>query len=241
MSASGSSAANRRSPSHPGPPWRTACARSRRRAPATRCSCARRTAVCVGVLTERDVFAQLVDGDIDLSQPVEALMTLDPRTLDLDQTIREAIVLMQTGPLPECARRGRGRPARRRRPPVGRHQVSRRVVPRGTAQPAPATPPANEGARRRVTMTKPLEPRRPGARASHHPVRRRFRRRDAVDRDPVHPDRRRLRERHQHPAGLPGRDPGPGRVAARAFPGSRSASRHRRSTRRVTSPTSSWR
>lgn len=51
----------------------------------------------VGVLTERDVFAHLVDGDIDLSQPVEALMTLDPRTLDLDQTIHEAIVLMQTG------------------------------------------------------------------------------------------------------------------------------------------------
>ncbi len=51
----------------------------------------------VGVLTERDVFAHLVDGDIDLSQPVEALMTRDPRTLDLDQTIHEAIVLMQTG------------------------------------------------------------------------------------------------------------------------------------------------
>ncbi len=51
----------------------------------------------VGVLTERDVFAHLVHGDIDLGQPVEALMTLDPRTLDLDQTIHEAIVLMQTG------------------------------------------------------------------------------------------------------------------------------------------------
>ena len=50
-----------------------------------------------GVLTERDVFARLVGGDIDLSQPVETLMTTQPRTLDLDQTIRDAIDLMQTG------------------------------------------------------------------------------------------------------------------------------------------------
>ena len=33
----------------------------------------------------------------DLSQPVESLMTTEPRTLDLDQTIRDAIELMQTG------------------------------------------------------------------------------------------------------------------------------------------------
>ena len=51
----------------------------------------------VGVLTERDVFARLVGGDIDLSQSVETLMTTQPRTLDLDQTIRDAIDLMQTG------------------------------------------------------------------------------------------------------------------------------------------------
>jgi CBS domain-containing protein len=50
-----------------------------------------------GVLTERDVFGRLVGGDIDLSQPVETLMTSQPRTLDLDQTIRDAIDLMQTG------------------------------------------------------------------------------------------------------------------------------------------------
>ncbi len=34
---------------------------------------------------------------MDLDQPVETLMTTDPHTLDLDQTIRDAIVLMQTG------------------------------------------------------------------------------------------------------------------------------------------------
>jgi CBS domain-containing protein len=51
----------------------------------------------VGVLTERDIFGRIVGGTMDLSQPVETLMTTDPRTLDLDQTIRDAIILMQTG------------------------------------------------------------------------------------------------------------------------------------------------
>jgi CBS domain-containing protein len=50
-----------------------------------------------GVLTERDIFGRIVGGDIDLSQPVESLMTTEPRTLDLEQTIRDAIDLMQTG------------------------------------------------------------------------------------------------------------------------------------------------
>ena len=50
-----------------------------------------------GVLTERDIFGRIVGGQVDLSQPVETLMTTEPRTLDLDQTIRDAIVLMQTG------------------------------------------------------------------------------------------------------------------------------------------------
>ena len=51
----------------------------------------------VGVLTERDIFGRIVGGEVDLAQPVETLMTTEPRTLDLDQTIRDAIVLMQTG------------------------------------------------------------------------------------------------------------------------------------------------
>ena len=50
-----------------------------------------------GVLTERDIFGRLVGGQVDLAQPVERLMTTDPKTLDLDDTIRDAIVLMQTG------------------------------------------------------------------------------------------------------------------------------------------------
>jgi len=51
----------------------------------------------VGVLTERDIFGRIVAGRVDLTQPVESLMTQEPKTLDLDRTIRDAIVLMQTG------------------------------------------------------------------------------------------------------------------------------------------------
>ena len=51
----------------------------------------------VGVLTERDVFGKIVGGSVDLSRPFETLMTSDPHTLDLDQTILDAILLMQTG------------------------------------------------------------------------------------------------------------------------------------------------
>ncbi|HVL52737.1 MAG TPA: CBS domain-containing protein [Vitreimonas sp.] len=54
----------------------------------------------VGVLTERDMFARLVGGDVaqpDLDQPVESLMTTQPQHLHLEQTVRDAIDLMQTG------------------------------------------------------------------------------------------------------------------------------------------------
>ncbi len=53
-----------------------------------------------GVLTERDIFGRLVGGDvapIDLDQPVEALMTTTPHHLHLEETVRDAITLMQTG------------------------------------------------------------------------------------------------------------------------------------------------
>jgi len=51
----------------------------------------------LGVLTERDIFGRIVGGNVDLDRPVETLMTSDPHTLDLDQTILDAILLMQTG------------------------------------------------------------------------------------------------------------------------------------------------
>ena len=53
-----------------------------------------------GVLTERDIFARLVGHDvtpIDLAEPVETLMTTTPHHLHLEDTVRAAIELMQTG------------------------------------------------------------------------------------------------------------------------------------------------
>lgn len=55
----------------------------------------------IGVLTERDIFGRLVGEDVaqsvDLSQPVETLMTSEPRTFRLEQTVADAMALMQTG------------------------------------------------------------------------------------------------------------------------------------------------
>jgi CBS domain-containing protein len=54
-----------------------------------------------GVLTERDVFARLVGEDVaagvDLAAPVETYMTANPRTLRQDQSVRDALELMQSG------------------------------------------------------------------------------------------------------------------------------------------------
>ncbi|MBA2382897.1 MAG: CBS domain-containing protein [Chloroflexi bacterium] len=53
-----------------------------------------------GVLTERDIFGRLVGGDvapIDLDRAVETLMTTKPHHLHLEETVRAAIELMQTG------------------------------------------------------------------------------------------------------------------------------------------------
>jgi len=55
----------------------------------------------VGVLTERDVFGRLVGPDVaagfDVDAAVETLMNTEPRTLRLDQTVLDAIKLMQDG------------------------------------------------------------------------------------------------------------------------------------------------
>ncbi len=51
----------------------------------------------VGVLTERDIFGRLVGPDVDLDAGVETYMTTDPRTLRLDQKVRDALELMQSG------------------------------------------------------------------------------------------------------------------------------------------------
>jgi CBS domain-containing protein len=51
----------------------------------------------VGVLTERDIFGRIVGGDVDLAQPVETMMTTTWHHLHVEETVREAIDLMQTG------------------------------------------------------------------------------------------------------------------------------------------------
>ena len=51
----------------------------------------------VGVLTERDIFGRVVGEKVDLGQPIERLMTTKPRHLHLEETVRDAIDLMQTG------------------------------------------------------------------------------------------------------------------------------------------------
>jgi CBS domain-containing protein len=50
-----------------------------------------------GVLTERDIFGRIVGGNVDLAQPVETMMTTKPHHLHLEETVRDAIELMQTG------------------------------------------------------------------------------------------------------------------------------------------------
>ncbi len=50
-----------------------------------------------GVLTERDIFGVMVGGKVDLNAPVESLMNRKPRTLRLEQTVRDAIVLFADG------------------------------------------------------------------------------------------------------------------------------------------------
>jgi len=50
-----------------------------------------------GVLAERDIFARLVGREVDLTRPVDAFMKEHPWTLNLEQPVRHAIDLMQTG------------------------------------------------------------------------------------------------------------------------------------------------
>jgi CBS domain-containing protein len=51
----------------------------------------------VGALTERDIFGRIVGDEIDLEQPIETMMTTQLNHLHLEETVRDAIALMQTG------------------------------------------------------------------------------------------------------------------------------------------------
>jgi len=48
----------------------------------------------IGIMTERDVLLKVVARDVDYEEPVDGFMTPDPLTLTPDNTIGEAISLM---------------------------------------------------------------------------------------------------------------------------------------------------
>ena len=48
----------------------------------------------VGIMTERDVLMKVVARDVDYDEPVDTFMTPDPLTMTPDDTIGEAISLM---------------------------------------------------------------------------------------------------------------------------------------------------
>lgn len=48
----------------------------------------------IGVMTERDVLMKIVARDVDYDEPVDAFMTPEPLTLTPDDTIGDAISLM---------------------------------------------------------------------------------------------------------------------------------------------------
>ena len=69
-------------------------------------------------------------------------MTTKPHHLHLDETVRDAIELMQTGRYRNVPLLDDDDQLHGRRPAAGHPEVPRRGVPRGAPQPAAATPPA---------------------------------------------------------------------------------------------------
>ena len=154
-------------------------------------------------------------------------MNTEPHVLHFEEPIRDAIELMETG--------------RYRNVPI----VDERRVLHGIVRPQDVLRYLAEAFPEEVLNLPPRPHQRmkesegrvttaehrlanPGARPRHDPVRRRFRRRHAAHRHPVHPDGRAVRQRHQHVPGLPGRDPRPGRLPARRVSGFQlSFSQHR--------------
>jgi CBS domain-containing protein len=51
----------------------------------------------VGIVTERDILLRVFDPSADLDGPVDAIMTAEPRTLDADATVQEALDAMDRG------------------------------------------------------------------------------------------------------------------------------------------------
>jgi CBS domain-containing protein len=67
----------------------------------------------VGILTERDILLKVLGHDVDLKAPVDDFMTANPDTLTPDDTVGEALALMDKGgfrhvPLVDTQRRPSG-------------------------------------------------------------------------------------------------------------------------------------
>ena len=50
----------------------------------------------IGIITERDVLLKIVARDVSYDEPIDTYMTRDPRTLTPDDTIGDAISLMNS-------------------------------------------------------------------------------------------------------------------------------------------------
>ena len=51
----------------------------------------------IGIVTEKDILAKVVEPGLDLKTPVERVMTRDPRGLSLNDSVADAIRLMNRG------------------------------------------------------------------------------------------------------------------------------------------------
>lgn len=50
-----------------------------------------------GILTERDILTKVLGRDVDFSQPVDSFMTADPDTMTLEDTVGDALEMMERG------------------------------------------------------------------------------------------------------------------------------------------------
>ena len=51
----------------------------------------------IGIFTERDVLTKVVEQKVDLATPIEKLMTPDPKVLKREDSVADAIRLMNQG------------------------------------------------------------------------------------------------------------------------------------------------
>jgi len=50
-----------------------------------------------GIFTERDLLTKAIGASVDYDSPIDGLMTPEPKTLSLDDSVADAIILMHEG------------------------------------------------------------------------------------------------------------------------------------------------